>query len=358
MDLFGFDKTNIIHGKGQDILVPTLTPTLTDAVMPLYDNFNKREFDQSVVTYDAFRPLVSLVYKTFGFGEPTFVASQCNKKLVSLVDGTNDVLLAFSGGLDSCYQAIRLKEMGYTVHLFHVKGIHAYEGNMQLKAVESFASKMQMEVIYATWKRKGNAETNPHYQAWGDNAIKNQLIMALMVDYCAERGWNKISLGDDESISVEDSDAKLGINITDCRETQRLFLDGLNRLCDGVKYMGINRGEHSTDANKYSRLSLLDAYGCSDAYYSCVGSGRFNRYNHDVCERKYGVRLHKYNCGCYCTKCAIHNLLLHYVGHVGFPVDFVLACWERLWKTRFGNFDGLFGKNVPLDERVKNLLTY
>lgn len=358
MDLFGFDKTNVINGKGQDVLVPVMTPTFTNAVMPLYDNFNQQEFSQSVVTYDCFRPLVSLVYKTFGFDEPTFVTSPCNGKLVSLIGGSNDVLLAFSGGLDSCYQAIRLKDMGYTVHLFHVKSIHAYEGNMQLKAVESFARKMQMEVIYATWKRKGTKATNPYYQTWGDNAIKNQFIMAMMIDYCAERGWNKISLGDDESISVYDSDAKLGINITDCRETQHLFMDGVRGLCLNVEYLGIERGEKSTDDNKFARLITLYEYGCGDDFYSCVGAGRFNQYNHDTCEHKYGVHLDKYNCGCYCTKCAIHNLLLHYVGGYGFNEEFINKCWERLWNTEHGNFSELFGRDVPLDKRIKNLLTY
>ena len=358
MDLFGFDKTNIIHGKGQDILVPTLTPTLTDAVMPLFDNFNQAQgsLDWGVAIPKPLEPLNDLIYGVFKEDLPS--KRYVDVPHVTLTGDTNDVVLAFSGGLDSCYQALRLRESGYTVHLFHVKGVNAYEGGVQVKAVEEFARRTGMDLIYATWKRKGTRETNKYYQTWGDNAIKNQLIEAIMADLCAERGWNKFSLGDDESISVYDSDAKLGINITDCKETQRLFLDGLRLMCDGFEYIGINRGEHSTDANKYSRLALLDEYGCTDAYYSCVGSGRFNQYNHDVCERKYGIHLHKYNCGCYCTKCAIHNLLLHYVGHVDFPVDFVLACWERLWKTRFGNFDGLFGKDVPLDERVKNLLTY
>ena len=355
-DLFGFNKTNLIIGKGQDIQVPTLSPTVTEMLMPLYDNYNQVSFDSSVSVPRPFGALNELVYETFKQKKPTIRYVEGEK--VTLTGDTRDVLLAFSGGLDSCYQAIRLKDAGYNVHLFHVKSVNAYEGGVQLHAVEDFAQRMGMELIYATWKRKGNKETNKYYQTWGDNAIKNQLIEAIMIDLCAERGWNKFSLGDDESISVYDSDAKLGINITDCKEIQHTFLDGLSMVCDGYEYIGIERGEKSTDANKYARLYMLEKRGCADAYYSCVGSGRFNQYNHDTCEKKYGVHLHKYNCGCYCTKCAIHNLLLHYVGHVDFPIDFVLACWERLWKTKYGSFDELFGKNVPLDERIKNLLTY
>lgn len=355
-DLFGMTQTNAIIGKGQDVSVPLITPFLSNIVMPIYDNFNQLEFDKEIVVPRSFVPLCEIVYQVFNQKPPRL--KMVDVDVMEAPKSSNDILLAFSGGLDSCFQAIALKEMGYNVHLFHVKNVNAYEGGIQINAVESFANKLNVELIYATWKRKGKKETNKYYQKWGDNAIKNQFIEAIMIDICFARGWNKISLGDDESISVYDSDAKCGINITDCKEIQRGFLDAIKPICKGIEYVGINRGEKSTKKNKYSRIEKLGEYDCVNDYYSCVGAGRFNAYNHKTCEEKFGVTLHRYNCGHYCTKCALHNLLLRYVGNADFGDEFVNKCWERLWNTQYGSYDGLFGRNIPLETRIKNLLTY
>jgi hypothetical protein len=353
-DIFGNGTT--IVSQGQRIFLPFVTDAVaTMALLPLYDNFNQRVFDKEVSVVKPFEPLCNLVYDVFGQERPKY--RHIDYKSMQMDTSDKNVVLGFSGGLDSCYQAILLKEQGYDVHLFHVKGIHGYEGYSEMPAVESFAKKMDMDLIVVDWKRDMRKD-NKHRPSWGDNAIKNQLIECMMIDYCMLKGWNKISLGDDESISVYDSDAKCGINITDCREVQGVFVESVKEFVERLVYIGIQRKENSMDDNKYNRIEKLAEYGCVDDYYSCVGSGRFNGYNHSVCEKKHNVSLHRYNCGCYCTKCAIHNLLLHYVGNIGFDDVFIDKCWERLWNTEYGNFEELFGKDVPLETRIDNLKKY
>lgn len=352
------DKTTHIIGKGEDVSFPQMNPVVSCYMLPLYDNFNQKNFDTQTNIIKPFEELSNLVYDVFNQNRPKYDFSTNETLSFPNSSSINDVILGFSGGLDSCYQAIVLKEKGYNVHLFHVNGINAYEGRVQMNAVESFAKKMGMELCLSTWKRLGKQSTNKYYQQWGDNAIKNQFIESIMIDICLERGYNKISLGDDESISVYDSDAKLGINITDCKEVQNTFWDAISSFCKGLEYIGIKRPAYSTKFSKLERLKLLEKYNLQDDYYSCVGSGRFNQYNHNTCEKKYGIKLHRYNCGCYCTKCSIHNLILHYVGGIKFPENFISKCWERLWNTKHGNFEELFGKDIPLEKRVRNLLTY
>lgn len=354
LNLFG-SKTTSIVGKGQSVHFPYMTPLVTSYMMPLYDNFNQKVFDTETTLIEPLKELSNLVYDVFDQSKPNYNFLPYEK--VALNDTTNDVMLGFSGGLDSCYQALLLKNAGYNVHLFHVSGVHAYEGLAEIPAVFSFAEKTGMDLIVVKWKRD-NKKSNKYRQQWGDNAIKNQLIEAMMIDYCAEKGWNKVSIGEDNSYSIYRSDVMLGTNVTDCKEVQEAFEVAVKKFVENIQFMLIERPENSQIHNKLERLKLLEKQGLLDDYYSCVGAGRFNKYNHNVNELKYNVKLTRYNCGCACTKCALHNLVMHYGGLRTFPQPFIDKCWERLNKTAYNNMTAMFGLNIPIEQRVQNILTY
>jgi hypothetical protein len=358
LGLFDISQQTVIYGKGEKVYIPYKSYFFTQKLLHIYDIFNPKDFDDKVHVYEPFIDLVQLVYKTFNQELPQIdsVPIRDEEKFSFCEDDTN-VVLAFSGGLDSCYQALCLKEKGYQVHLFHISGINYYEGNSACEVGRSFAQKMGMNFIEAKWKRN-NSKSNPYRQYWGDNAIKNQLILGMMADYCIDMGWNRISLGEDNAFSIYRTDALLGINITDCREIQTTFEKDIHSFTRNLKIMLIDRPIGSCVENKMDRLLKLIDYNLLDDFYSCVGAARFNRYNHDTCLSKYGVVLPKHNCGCYCTKCAIHNLLLHYIGGKNYPENFISKCWERLWNSKFGNFDIMFGRDIPLEDRIKNLQTY
>lgn len=354
LNLFGSRTTSIV-GKGQSVHFPIMTPLVTSYMMPLYDNFNQKTLDEKTSLIEPLKYLSNLVYEVFGQNLPSYDIVPHEE--ITLKDDTNDVVLGFSGGLDSCYQALLLKDAGYNVHLFHVSGVHAYEGLSEIPAVFSFAEKNDMDLIIVKWKRN-NKKDNKYRQQWGDNAIKNQLIEAMMIDYCAEMGWNKVSIGEDNSYSIYRSDVMLGTNVTDCKEVQTAFEQAVKQFVGNVQFMLIERPTNSQIHNKFERLKLLKERGLIDDYYSCVGAGRFNKYNHDVNEIKYDVKLTKYNCGCACTKCALHNLVMHYGGLHTFPQPFIDKCWERLNKTAYNNMTAMFGLDIPIEQRVQNILTY
>lgn len=348
-----------IKGFAETIIAPNGTYLLSTYMLRLYDNFNQEVFDREVYNLPYFRDFVNAVYDIHNQDRPKYICVD-DWMISPLVDGVNntkDVVVAFSGGLDSCYLAILLKESGYNVHLLHVRNINGYEGNLSYVASKAFAQEMGFDYIECVFKRKGGKD-NKYAQFWKDNTSKNQLITTLMIDICVQNKWNIVALGDDRSMSADRADMTLGINSTDCREVQGAYESCIKNILPDLKFMLIERDINSKDANKHDRLLALFNHGVIDSYYSCVGAGRFNQYNHRENERKFNIRLPKYNCGCSCAKCALHNLLLHYGGSINYPKDFIDKCWERLWNTAHGTIEALFAPDIPLDERIDNLFRY
>ena len=254
------------------------------------------------------------------------------------------VVLGFSGGLDSVYQAIDLKERGYDVILYHLKGINTYENGQASKRCPEITKKLGMKYVESMISKKSGMQQVP------ENPLKNELIMALMIDYCLENNIPYISLGDDLNLSLKDSVA--GINVTDSREVTNAFINGIQRVID-IKFLPI-----MTHASKLDRIKKLQEYGLEDDYYSCVLAGRFNKRLHNLNEKKYGVKLFDGNCGCSCRKCAMHNLLMHYGGVKEFPQEFVDKCWEVMWNNSYSADYELFKPELSLDIRIKNLFEY
>ena len=92
-----------------------------------------------------------------------------------------------------------------------------------------------------------------------------------------------------------------------------------------------------------------------DYIYSCLGPGKFNEYRHNECEKKYGIKLFKHNCGHSCRKCAHHNLLRYYENNENFPQEFIDKCWKIMSNNSYASRNMLFGDNIPLEQKIKNL---
>ena len=107
----------IVESKAIIYNTPNKEDTILKMIAPLYDNFNKKEFDKELVTFSGLKDFVSIVYNSFN------QQTKINTFDISVKNSLREnkrVLLAFSGGLDSVYQALILREHGYEVVLFHV----------------------------------------------------------------------------------------------------------------------------------------------------------------------------------------------------------------------------------------------
>ena len=106
---------------------------------------------------------------------------------------------------------------------------------------------------------------------------------------------------------------------------------------------------------KIEKLNYLKEHNLDDYIYSCLGPGKFNEYRHNECEKKYGIKLFKHNCGHSCRKCAHHNLLRYYENNENFPQEFIDKCWKIMSNNSYASRNMLFGDNISLEQKIKNL---
>lgn len=329
-------------------------PHMLQSIVDLYDCFNLEDFMSELESPACLTKMCSLIYESFNKPTPAFIDVTLvdRDECIELPQNDKDVVLGFSAGLDSVYQAILLKEHGYNVHLMFAKGINTYENGQAWKYAQPIADKLDVELIPVNVKKcmSSDLAKNPFKQKWPENPIKNELIMAAMFDICIEKGWQYISLGDDFDLSLKDAVA--GVNTTDAKEVTLAFLNGVKQHVNGFKFIPIPKGH-----DKGVRLQKLIDYGLENLYYSCVTAGCRNKYFKKLVETKYGVKLFENNCGS-CRKCCMHSLILHYTKKKTISDAYVDHCWKKLYSTGKSADYEFFRPDLPLETRIANLFSY
>ena len=379
----------VLQNECGKLTMPVLNPRITRILFHLYRDFNLQSFPREVLCYSSLGTFADLVYKKYSQEPPKLIEAtqefledlkEINDEFLSMRKhrGNKRVLLGFSGGLDSVFQMCDLLQRGYDVVLFTLKNVNTYENGQGVKAGREIVDTVNaggvfhVEYVEASiakdWKRD-----NKWRQSWPENPIKNQLILAIMIDYCLEHQIDMISLGDDLELDIEDS--VCGINTTDSKQLTEEFLNGIRGISPDmprIDFMPIQK-----DNDKLYRIMSLEKFGLLDKYYSCVQTGRFNKRFHDMAEKKYGVTLPAHNCGCYCRKCAMHCLLMYYWKESGkwmmtdkriqriqdkyvstFTDEFIEKCWQVMWKNAHSADYKFFSPELPLEQRVYNLYHY
>ena len=322
--------------------IPIKQPKLFNVVKDLYDNFNKKEFDTNITVEECMLEPVKFVYN--GFNQITNFETVKTLEPIELPNSMV-VLLAFSGGLDSVYQALKLRDRGYAVRLFHVKNMNFYSNGQEYKAAKNFAKDFSFELIEASMSPIKDAGEYKKY--WKENPFKNEVFYSMMLDYAAENGINNISSGDDLRLQIED--AVPDTNFSDIGEFTSLFMEGASEVYKNFHFLPIIK------ANKAERLKFLKEKNALDYYYSCVGAGRLQMFLNKKNSAKYGVKLDKLSCGCSCRKDSFHILLKYYFLNEVYPQEFIDKCWDCIAKGADAVF---FNKSIPLEKRIQNLIDY
>ena len=140
-----------------------------------------------------------------------------------------------------------------------------------------------------------------------------------------------------------------GVDVADAPENYDLLIKFINKFVANFEFI------KTPHLPKIEKLNYLKEHNLDDYIYSCLGPGKFNEYRHNECEKKYGIKLFKHNCGHSCRKCAHHNLLRYYENNENFPQEFIDKCWKIMSNNSYASRNMLFGDNIPLEQKIKNL---
>lgn len=303
--------------------------------LDVYKYLNKAQFED-FSTIDLFEPVLKLILECHKqHPEISFKAA----KKPSFVKDDNRVLLCCSGGLDSVYQALRLRELGYDVILMHLNGANFYENGQAHKVFESFAEKFSFDAYEPKISPKHKGE---YKKAWQENSFKDFLIYSIAIDYMIKHNIRYLSSGDD--LRLEMKDQVTGVNTGDARQLTEAFINAF-----GIEFLPVDR-----NIDKAQRLAYLDRFGARDYYLSCVGPGRLIRSQHERYEKKFGVKTDKWCCFS-CRKCCFHLLADHYFNGKPLPQELINRCWDKM---AVGADAAFFGKHLDLQTRIKNLRDY
>lgn len=329
------------------IRIPVEEEHFSKIFLDIHDSFNKEKFDDNLYCYSDFENFINIVYDKYGIKRP-YIDSLPFYNEYS-VPNNNKVLLGFSGGLDSVAQLLLLKEQNYEVIPYSMFNVNFYENGQGNNSCKRICEKLNISLVQSNFIRCMD-NNNPYHKFWNENPIKNQMIMATMIDYCIENGIQNISLGDDLDLNLKDS--VNGTNTTDSHEITESFMDGMYNHVHNLKFIPMKKG-----FNKLERIKLLMKYGLENEYYSCVLPGKFNQMRHNGNMKKFNIELFGKNCGCSCRKCSHHNLMLHYGNVKSFPDEFINACWKRLGDKNSADYE-FFRNDLPLEVRIRNLFEY
>lgn len=273
------------------------------------------------------------IKKVNSFIEPTLYKSIT----MNIKDNQNKkVCLAFSGGLDSVYQALYLREQNYDVYLFHIENMNAYTNGQELKVAREFAKKFNFPLTTIRFHKTGN-------KVWQENPFKDFLIYSACIDWCDYNDCNLISSGDDMRLSMKDS--VFETNVSDSKEaTSEFFKNFIN-----IKFIPVD-----ATVTKDKRLKYLEKFNARDYYNSCVGPGRLTKYYHNKYEIKYNVKLDAWNCAS-CRKCCSHIWYDYAFNNKKYPVDLLERCWDKMSVGADATF---FKGKKTFEEKKKALLNY
>ena len=307
--------------------------------LDIYKYLNPEVFPSDLTVLNIFEHCLKEIYRIHNQDVELYIQDF----IPMIIPENNRVLLAFSGGLDSMYQAFYLKDKGYGVTLFHVKNMNYYTNGKEYQVVEEFSTKYNFDFVVYSFKQ--NTKENPYKKHWRENSFKNILLYTMMLDYCCHCGIHYISSGDD--LRLNPKDCVIGTNVADVHTVNLSFFEDVKKKFN-IDVIWTNP-EH-----KGIRLQKLQELGALDNFYSCVNPGRFNQSNHNRIQNKFNVKIEKWNCGV-CRKCAFHSLLRYYYLHENYPQDFIDFCWSKIC---IGADYEFFKPTLPMDVRISNLYNY
>ena len=157
-----------------------------------------------------------------------------------------------------------------------------------------------------------------------ENPIKNQFILAIMLDYGLKLGISHYSFGTyKDSLTAELSNEYM---LSDSSQMFDAFMEFINNIYPEVDMpMFLNDCCHAYRTIVDYDISLLNYTN------SCMSPLRYKKSYRQRAEKKYGIELLPNRCPS-CYKCCTEAIILNDFGVLSYPHDYIEHCKEVIIK--------------------------
>jgi len=259
------------------------------------------------------QPCINLVYTGAGAPPPAYEDAVETPQGPPTSSNASRVLLAFSGGNDSTAVALRLRDEGKEVSLFHVVGVNTSYPN-ETEVARSLAKTLGMPFIQVEARRHGKTD-------FFEQPTKDQLIMAMMVDHGEAEGINIFATGN-ESLNFA-KDCNILYNWSDSVEMHEAAAEWFRARMPtySVVWGTTGRGDSINTIAKHDTKIFEETICCLLPYRYQAVRKRGN-------EVKYGITLGPNRCGS-CYKCCGEYLCRLGMGVADFEdMAFARHCYD------------------------------
>lgn len=314
-----FDEIDRLYAHTSTIQVRELIPPVFDKrVYPIVDKFNL--YSDNVWNFD---------YISKGTGNGT------------LLHGDDPLVLAFSGGKDSIASALKYRDEGRDVVLYHMHGVNSALSD-EAEASKELARMLDLPIIFDTLRYHGK-------HIWMEHPMKNMLIAIGALNYSIPRNRG-YTLGFANYQDTYLSAIPFHCCAGDCVDMWSAFEEAVSQdLPDFKVHLNLaNLGE--TMDIVCPREELLDAS------ISCLCRHSLREYRHQWVKDKFGVTLPRHRCGS-CAKCTAEYIYRVDHGLTAFSEEYYRYCMNQLYKVTWrGEGDGVY-KETP-QEVFETFLMY
>lgn len=228
-----------------------------------------------------------------------------------------NVIVCFSGGKDSIAVAMKLREMGYTVFLYHAWHINPSFGD-EVDCAREAARVLDMPIYVDDIRFSGHHDYMEH-------PMKNMVIANGALHYGIREGiGTRIVFGNYISSTLDSNvfDRCAG----DCMDMWDYYNVIVQQVIPGFHVEAYLENMGDTLEIITSNRELLDVS------LSCLCRHSLRPYRHEWVKGKFGVDLPKHRCGS-CYKCCVEYLYMADHDLIEFSEDYYRYCLVQLRKV-------------------------
>jgi len=270
-------------------------------------------------------PVSMVPYLQYAYQLSSFNMSTEPNRVFSTAVDNGTMWVAFSGGKDGMAAAIKARNEGFKVILYHITGINRAWPD-ELKWAQEAADQMNMPLFVDKVSISGAKN------GFVEMPTKNQVITEMMIGRMMEYGGSHYTLG---VFSNDITSANWTLDWSDNPESVELFHQHLESRFPGLQF-------HQYLKNSTESIHVVASEGLINFAHGCMSQMRFRDKTKKANETKFGEILPG-RCGS-CKKCVKEYLNLFALEVIQFNKDFYEHCLSKakeLLKEEFTNGAGI-----------------